>query len=187
MFSGLSLNFGSDSSQDVTNETTFPAKRVHCNNLRKKYTYDFGMAQFNKVSVQMHRVLLSSVKINSFPEWPDGQMVCSILAVCNNKHLPNAKHFAKYSLNALTFFGNDIKNLPKWQYFVKSGHSNYYLSFSYNYGKRHQTNITGIGQWIHLRLPSCGPRVRSPCTTSMLFQFLFELRLEMDRNKQKEA
>ena len=31
------------------------------------------------------------------------------------------------------------------------------------------------------------PRVWSPCKTSMLVQFLFELLLEKDENKEKEA
>ena len=40
-----------------------------------------------------------------------------------------------------------------------------------------------IAQWIYLRLPSCGPGFDPPSTTSTLFQFIFEL----DKNKQKEA
>ena len=42
-----------------------------------------------------------------------------------------------------------------------------------------------IAQWTHLRLPSFGPWVGIKSTTSMLFQFIFELWFEKHENKQK--
>ena len=44
------------------------------------------------------------------------------------------------------------------------------------------------GLWIRGgRYSWCGPGVRIPSTPSMLCQFIFELWLEKDENKQKEA
>ena len=46
---------------------------------------------------------------------------------------------------------------------------------------------TAIAQWIHLRLPSCGPQVQVPLHNIYAFSIKTEFRCETNVNKQKEA
>ena len=67
------------------------------------------------------------------PVWPDGQMICSNLAICNCLICPNHWIFAKVDLNKLpklskcsSYIDNYSKISPKWRNFAKSDHTDGY-------------------------------------------------------------